>query len=31
MALTQVRASVTEKDLDFYIKFDKEFGSMSRA
>lgn len=26
-ALRQVRASVSEKDLDFYLKFDAEFGS----
>lgn len=30
MALSQVRASVSEKDLDLYIKFDGEYGSMSR-
>ncbi len=30
-ALTQVRASVSEKDLEFYIQFDKEYGSMSRG
>ncbi|KAH6572551.1 hypothetical protein BASA50_004363 [Batrachochytrium salamandrivorans] len=28
-ALTQVRASVSEKDLEFYIGFDKEYGSSS--
>lgn len=28
-ALRQIRASVTEQDLQFYIKFDKEFGSTS--
>ncbi|ORY39273.1 P-loop containing nucleoside triphosphate hydrolase protein [Rhizoclosmatium globosum] len=26
-ALTQVKASVTERDLDLYLKFDAEFGS----
>lgn len=29
-ALRQVRKSVSEKDLDGYVKFDTEFGSMSR-
>ncbi|KAJ1340472.1 hypothetical protein BSLG_004919 [Batrachochytrium salamandrivorans] len=28
-ALTQVRASVSEKDLEFYIGFDKEYRSSS--
>ncbi|KAJ3236087.1 Fidgetin-like protein 1 [Chytriomyces hyalinus] len=28
-ALTQVRASVSEKDLEFYLKFDADFGSLS--
>ncbi|KAJ3388583.1 hypothetical protein HDU80_011661 [Chytriomyces hyalinus] len=28
-ALTQVRASVSEKDLEFYLKFDADFGSSS--
>jgi SpoVK/Ycf46/Vps4 family AAA+-type ATPase len=28
-AVRQVRASVTEKDLSFYLKFDEEFGSGS--
>ncbi|KAL2920156.1 putative 26S proteasome subunit yta6 [Polyrhizophydium stewartii] len=30
-ALTQVRASVSEKDLDFYLSFDREYGSMNSA
>ncbi|KAJ3282916.1 hypothetical protein HK104_010648 [Borealophlyctis nickersoniae] len=29
-ALTQVRASVSAKDLEGYVKFDKEYGSISR-
>lgn len=29
-ALTQVRASVSDKDLSLYVKFDDEFGSMNR-
>ena len=29
-ALTQVRASVSEKDLEFYLKFDQEFGSFKK-
>ncbi|KAJ3092481.1 Fidgetin-like protein 1 [Quaeritorhiza haematococci] len=29
-ALTQVRASVSEKDLEFYLKFDEEYGSKNR-
>ncbi|KAJ3061348.1 hypothetical protein HDU98_002749 [Podochytrium sp. JEL0797] len=28
-ALTQVKASVTERDLDLYAQFDEEFGSSS--
>ncbi|KAI8614504.1 P-loop containing nucleoside triphosphate hydrolase protein [Chytriomyces sp. MP71] len=28
-ALTQVRASVSEKDLEFYLQFDRDFGSSS--
>jgi len=27
IALSQVRASVSEKDLEFYLKFDEEHGS----
>ncbi|KAJ3066048.1 Fidgetin-like protein 1 [Rhizoclosmatium hyalinum] len=30
-ALTQVKASVTERDLDLYLKFDAEFGSSAGA
>ncbi|KAI9331605.1 P-loop containing nucleoside triphosphate hydrolase protein, partial [Obelidium mucronatum] len=30
-ALTQVRASVSDRDLDLYLKFDREFGSSSRG
>ncbi len=30
-ALTQVRASVSEKDLDLYLKFDGEYGSKRRS
>ena len=28
-ALTQVRASVSDKDLELYVKFDSEFGSLA--
>ncbi|KAJ1552223.1 hypothetical protein HK405_012173 [Cladochytrium tenue] len=31
VALTQVRASVSDKDLDLYLRFDSEYGSVSRA
>jgi len=27
-ALTQVRASVSEKDLDFFVEWNKKFGSL---
>lgn len=27
-ALMQVRASVSEKDLDLYLRFEKEYGSL---
>lgn len=30
IALTQVRASVSEKDLDMYVKFEQEFGSLGK-
>ncbi|KAJ3273468.1 Fidgetin-like protein 1 [Terramyces sp. JEL0728] len=30
-ALTQVRASVSDRDLDLYRKFEKEFGSVNRT
>jgi SpoVK/Ycf46/Vps4 family AAA+-type ATPase len=29
-ALTQVRASVSDRDLEMYLKFDAEYGSKSR-
>ncbi|KAJ3046297.1 hypothetical protein HDV00_000111 [Rhizophlyctis rosea] len=29
-ALSQVRASVSNKDLDFYLEFDRDFGSIKR-
>jgi hypothetical protein len=29
-ALTQVRASVSDRDLDLYLKFEQEFGSIGR-
>ena len=29
-ALTQVRASVSERDLDLYLKFDEEYGAKCR-
>jgi hypothetical protein len=29
-ALTQVRASVSERDLALYLKFDEEYGSKCR-
>ena len=30
-ALSQVRASVSDKDLEGYIQWDKEYGSMKRG
>lgn len=30
-ALTQVRASVSERDLDLYKRFESEFGSVNRS
>lgn len=29
-ALSQIRTSVSPKDLELYIKFDEEFGSVTR-